>query len=92
MVIVSQAVICLNHVRSLLGNHGGGGIGVARGDDGHDGGVNHPQVSQSVDSQFGIDDGPGVALRSHAAGPHVMPPVEGESPEDALQVGIAEEL
>lgn len=38
----------LDHVRGLLSNHDDRRVGVAGGDDGHDGGIYHPQPLHAV--------------------------------------------
>lgn len=58
----------LDHVAALLGDHDSGRVGVARGDDGHDGGVDDSQPVDAVHAQLGVDHGARVVGRPHAAG------------------------
>lgn len=64
---VSLKPAVLDHVAALLGDHDDRRVGVARGDDGHDRGVDDPEPVEPVHAQLGVDHRAGVVRGAHPA-------------------------
>jgi len=76
-----------NQVSGFFGNHDGGGVGVASGDAGHDGGVHDAERFEAVDSELRVHDGEWVV--AHFAGAGGVIESLGFGADEGFEVGVS---